>query len=77
MNITGSANEILLKSKTLSEHESKWRLTGIIDKLERSTNRNTLGYGEHVCLLCDARGHNSEHKDTCPIGQLWEYANTL
>ncbi len=77
MNITGPANEILINSKSLSEREKKWKLTGIIDRLERSTNRNKLGYGEHVCQFCDACGHNSEHKDKCPIGELWQFANEV
>lgn len=56
--------------------ETKTALTKVVDKLERTTNKNALGYGEHVCQFCDAHGHtNLEHKEGCPIGDLWSIIN--
>lgn len=54
------------------------KLNKAIEKLERLSNSNKLGHGEYVCKFCNARGHAEvEHKDGCPIGDLWEVANSL
>ena len=71
---------------TIAEEEEKpmatgalrYRLRRIADSLERKTNNNKYGHGEHVCQFCDARGcADVEHKDGCPIGELWVIVGEL
>ena len=60
-------------------YETRVKLVRATDKIERHTNKNRLGHGEHACYFCDARGQygDVEHTDKYPLGELWQIVNNL